>query len=321
MYTREIVGKYSQAEVNKIIELYESGLNQLEIANLFGTFNTSIRRILKRNGVNVLNQTERHRMITPDFFDNYENPDIQYWLGVIASDGCMTNRNLIIETIDKEWMEDYRDFLNPNINITTTLPKRGRMLYRVATGVVGLAESLEKYGIIKQKSLLLEWKYPITRHFLRGVFDGDGSAFFSKQSRFVRMSIVSGSEVFILQLQNFLFENNIEVRISKHIKNRKNPLYSLEVTKYEDKIKFHNLLYEDAKYFLKRKKEKMDTILSVVKNTESDKKPMRIFNESCEHIFKSMSDTAKFLQVDQRKLSSFMKNNKQISKIYTCEFV
>lgn len=39
--------------MNNIIKLYKEGMSQKEIANLYSTYNTSIRRILIRNNVKI----------------------------------------------------------------------------------------------------------------------------------------------------------------------------------------------------------------------------------------------------------------------------
>ena len=43
--------KFNQIEVNKIIDLYNSGLLQREIADMFNTSKSSIGRCLRENGI------------------------------------------------------------------------------------------------------------------------------------------------------------------------------------------------------------------------------------------------------------------------------
>ena len=47
------VSKFSEKEVNKIISLYNSGLLQKEIANIFGVSKSSIGRCLRNNGITL----------------------------------------------------------------------------------------------------------------------------------------------------------------------------------------------------------------------------------------------------------------------------
>jgi hypothetical protein len=149
------MSKFSKEKEQEIVDMYSKGLNQVEIANHFNTFNTSIRRVLKRNNVKIFSSSERQRKVSPDIFNNYNSKDVQYWLGVIASDGCLTSGKLVVETKDKEWMENYRNFLNPSINVSSTQPPKGNTLYRVQFRCKGLKEELAKYGITENKSLSL----------------------------------------------------------------------------------------------------------------------------------------------------------------------
>jgi intein-encoded DNA endonuclease-like protein len=251
------MGKFSKEKEQKIVDMYNTGLNQSEIAKYFNTFNTSIRRVLKRNNIKIITSSELQRKISPDIFNNYENENIQYWLGVIASDGCLTSGKLVIETKDKEWMESYRNFLNPSINISVTQPKKGNTLYRVQVRCKGLKEELAKYGLTENKSLTLNWLYPLTWNFVRGVFDGDGCITYTEKTKFVIISFCGGSDIFLKQLQKFLLLNKID---SKLIKDKRG-LFYLYVHSLEHKKLMYNLMYENANNFLKRKKEKFSNIL------------------------------------------------------------
>jgi intein-encoded DNA endonuclease-like protein len=252
------MSKFSKEKEQEIVDMYSKGLNQVEIANYFNTFNTSIRRVLKRNNVEILSSSERQRKVTPYIFNDYNSKDIQYWLGVIASDGCLTSGKLVVETKDKEWMESYRNFLNPSINVSTTQPPKGNTLYRVQVRCKGLKEELAKYGITENKSLSLEWKYPLTWDFVRGVFDGDGCVTYTEKTKFVIISFCGGSKIFLKQLQDFLLLNNID---SKLVQDNRG-LYYLYVHKLDHKKLMYNLMYKDANNFLKRKKDKFSNILN-----------------------------------------------------------
>lgn len=300
--------RFSEEKEQEIIDMYLSGMNQVEIANHFKTFNTSIRRVLLRKNISIISGTERVRKLIPTFFNDYTNTDIQYWLGVIASDGCITNGKLILETIDKEWMEDYRNFINPLININTTQPKKGKLLYRISTGCVGLQEQLEKYGIIPDKSLLLKWLYPLTRDFVRGVFDGDGCATFANREKSIKISICGGSLVFLEQIKKFLLENNIESTITSSIRKRKNRIYYLNINAHSEKIKFYNLLYDNSNFFLKRKKEKFSRVFEKI-NIRKVKIKVILIENSNKMPFPSITHLGNYLKIDHRKLSYWLKNN------------
>lgn len=255
------MGKFSKEKDEQIVKMYKEGKNQVEIAEYFNTFNTSIRRVLLRHNIKVLTNSERQRKISPLFFNDYSNKNIQYWLGVIASDGCITKGKLIVETVDLDWMTDYRNFLNPDINILETQPPRGNLLYRVQVRSKGIVQELEKYGITNNKSLSLYWKYPLTWDFIRGIFDGDGCVTYTKNTKYVIVSFCGGSIKFLQQIQEFLLQNNIKSNLNEE-KREDRILYYLHINFLEDKKKLYNFLYEKAIFFLKRKKEKFSNILN-----------------------------------------------------------
>lgn len=267
------MAKFSKEKEEEIIQLYNSGKSPQEISKVFNTFNTSIRRVLLRNSITPPSPSERNRKLIPTFFNDYNSPDIQYWLGVLASDGCIMENRLVLEAKDLDWIEDFRLYLNPNINIITTQPKKGNTLYRVSLRIKGIHNELEKYGLVPNKSLTLVWKYPITSDFLRGYFDGDGTVVIAKQARYPIVSICSGSEIILKQIKDFLKENNIESHIREEKKDRKNTLFVLKINKYKEKIKLYHLLYENANFYLKRKEIRFKTILTIpyIKNKNRNK--------------------------------------------------
>jgi len=311
---------FSEEKEDKIIEMYLSGKDQVVIAKHFNTYNTSIRRVLLRRNIKILSKSERDRLITPTFFNNYSDINIQYWLGVIASDGCITRNRLVFEAKDKEWVENFRDFLNPKINITITQPKRGNTLYRMSCGVKGLKEELFKYGIIPNKSLVLEWKMPITNHFLRGIFDGDGCITLTSKTKYALISICSGSKIFLEQIQIFLEEKDIHSVISTEIKDRKNPLYYLSIHNLKDKQKMYYLLYDNTNFFLKRKEKKFATVLGQSYLKEANRKVQLNENGKITN-YSSISALGRYLNIDHRKIGYWLQKNLILKKGYDAKYL
>ena len=89
-----------------------------------------------------------------------------------------------------------------------------------------------------------------TKDFLRGVIDGDGYI----RKKGYEISITTGSEIFAEQLKNsFINLFNIEPKIYKNSKNRKNTIYNVTILGKE-KVKFVlNELYTNADTYLERK--------------------------------------------------------------------
>ena len=253
--------KYSKEKVDYIIQQYKLGLNQKQIADKLNTYNTTIRRILMQNGIPLISSQERWRTININAFDDYSNKSVQYWLGAIVADGCLTKRVLVFETIDKAWVEKLKDFLNPNLKVNSNNPKKGKTLYRFSVKCKGLDKKLLKYGITERKSLTISFKERITWDFFRGVFDGDGCITHCNNNN-VRLQIVSGSSIFIGQLYTFLIQEGFHPTKTKSIKNRKNIQYSVNIFRQKELKLLYNLLYIEAgNNFLERKYQKFGSLL------------------------------------------------------------
>jgi hypothetical protein len=76
-----------------IIEQYTSGVPAKTIATELGTYNTTIRRILIRNNINLRGVSETLRKVK----NNPLSIDDHYWLGWLATDGCVTNGYVVLE--------------------------------------------------------------------------------------------------------------------------------------------------------------------------------------------------------------------------------
>ena len=126
----------------------------------------------------------RHKRVDESFFQK-QTPDLAYVLGWLASDGCVSDENVIalmLKSSDGEAIRNIASLIglkNP-ISSSSYLDKRTskryhRVCFRFQSKVV--ADELAKYGIVPRKSLTL--CYPqnlesdeLRRHFIRGYLDG-----------------------------------------------------------------------------------------------------------------------------------------------------
>lgn len=198
--------------------------------------------------IQIENRGGRNRKVSHNPFKNLEDEKTQYWLGLIAADGWLY-KGIWLGLKDLNLITAYRDWISPNLTIHYS--NKHHSTNRVGFGNKETVEFLINLGITPRKSLTLEINMPITRHFLRGVFDGDGYSPRIGQS----VKITSGSLKFLNQLSKFLFDNNIKNRIAIQQKS-KNIIYALYVTASQFKA-FYNLLYKDATIFMQRKEERL----------------------------------------------------------------
>ena len=90
---------YTNEVKDKIVELYlKEHKNTAEIAKMFNTYNTTIRRILIERKVPLISIRECLQKVTLDSIKNQEgSSDFDYFLGILATDGCVTGNRVVLE--------------------------------------------------------------------------------------------------------------------------------------------------------------------------------------------------------------------------------
>ena len=254
--------KFTKEKEKEIIRLYtEENKTQQEIGFLYNTYNTSIRRVLKRNNINLIPSSKFLEFIKyEDFLNKINTPDFYYFLGLLATDGCITKNRIILDFSEenKELLIYWNEFLDNKCNINISIHSKYKTSqYRIAFRNTEICKLLNTYGITKNKSFTLKLNI-LNWDVIRGILDGDGYIIKSnKQDYSIRIGICSASLIFIEQLNNFFTNNNIHSTITKSKKYSQsgdfNFLYAVNIYKLTDIFLFYNLCYNDAKYFLKRK--------------------------------------------------------------------
>lgn len=153
------------------------------------------------------------------------SPELAYVLGFISADGYVfKNRRgshyVCFCSTDREIIEKIRNAIKSNHAIGVRSKNKNnpkwKNLYVLQIGSKEIVIKLRKFGIIQNKSLVIDFPKSIPRNlfgdFVRGYFDGDGGVFFGKYKRKNRAgfdwifntSFTSGSKKFLLGLQSSL---------------------------------------------------------------------------------------------------------------------
>lgn len=238
---------------NEIVNMYINGYNMAQIAKYYNTYNTTIRRILIRNNIQTRSISETWSKRSNPFID-ITNDEVQYWLGLLATDGNVSkgNNNRIVLQLhwnDRYIVEAFAKFTNAT---AYNVYNKKYNLYekRVAFRNKQIKSTLVSYGIVPCKSKILKMNIPITFSFLRGVIDGDG--YIRKYNNRSTVEIATASNLFALQLYEFLSSNNIKCTIRED----KNKLYIVGVYSKLYSLTLYKKLYEKASIFMIRKKNR-----------------------------------------------------------------
>lgn len=267
-----------EAELEKIIiEEYQTD-KKATCTSLGEKYNLSDRTIstwLKKNNIPVKG-IGKPGGCEKKIFETIDTPDKAYMLGFITADGAVVfsknskgdkdsgSLNIEVHEKDKEVLEFFSSKINPEAKIFPCFYEK-KQNYRVAFSSTYLAKSLEKYGIVQNKSKMIK-RIPVElipkdllQYYFRGLIDGDGCILKNGS-----VNIYSGSKDFLLHVQSIL-EEEIEV---SHLKIYEGSSYFLSWGKKSDKEKFYNFLYANLNetFYYKRKYDRLKN--SLYGNTE-----------------------------------------------------
>lgn len=236
-----------------MIKDYLEGLNTVQIANKWGTYNTSVRRVLLRRGIKIRGNVEAQTMVKEcPFKDNDEYSE--YFLGLLLTDGSITRRTensatISLGLIDGDLMEKFQSFICPTNKVSKVLQKKyNTYMFISSTRSKLIADWLDTKGNFYNKSYDCDIYIPLTSHILRGIFDGDGYCMERNNGSTFCYGICGKSKIFLEKIQNYLIEQGISFTLYN-----RHGLYYLESGKTVEVLKFYSLLYKEAHIYLTRK--------------------------------------------------------------------
>jgi hypothetical protein len=163
-----------------------------EIADMFGCSRRAIGKWRVAYGLEKTTTVYRRRpwaySLDEEFFRRIDSEKKAYILGLLATDGCIaTGKNhsnrvfLCLQARDEHILQEILRAMQSTSPIHSrpkgSFPGSGPMKY-IAVSSPRLVADLAKLGVVPRKSLVLTYaKVParFERHYVRGLFDGDGS--------------------------------------------------------------------------------------------------------------------------------------------------
>lgn len=181
----------TKKQKEKIKELYLNGMSSVDIGKLYNCTHKPILAILEELGINRdQKRFVRKYKLNEHYFDFIDNSNKAYILGLLHADGCnkMDKGTISIglQESDKDLLETIR------LEIGSEKPLRYidnsnkhtfgydyENMYELNMFSVHMCEQLANKGIVPNKSLKIgfpDWlDDSLISHYIRGVFDGDGS--------------------------------------------------------------------------------------------------------------------------------------------------
>lgn len=232
------------------------------------------------------------------------NSESAYWLGMLASDGCVhKNKNKIsinAQELDREHIEAFASFLKYSGKVNFRYAEAKGIKYPSVYLEIHskhIKNKLAEYGIVPAKSNLdidylsyIPDEYKI--FFIFGYLDGDGSIL-TRSEKQIRPNIeILGNKSLIESIQKYLlleFKYNGKINTEKRSSTIK---YTYVIHNISDCVSFLEK-YVDVPYILKRKKEKAKDWISYIKAREHLKRNTKeIANKFCSMCGKPISKDA-----------------------------
>ena len=246
--------RFSPEKELEIIRKYREGMTQKQIADEYGTFNTSIRRVLIRNGIVPKGNDKQQRLCKHNpFKKNDEYSD--YFFGLLITDGNIDDRHRIrlsLNERDGYIIEDFIRWASPKSKISKTHQKlNDSYMWSASITNEEAYEWLIRRGNFTNKSYEAKLYIPLNYHILRGIFDGDGGVAETNNKSTLRFYVCGKSYPFIQQIAGFLVkEGYTPTVICQH------GLWYVNLYRYKEVLEFGKQLYKNAHIFCKRKYER-----------------------------------------------------------------
>lgn len=199
----------------------------------------------------------RKCIVNRDFFLK-ESEIRDYFIGLMCTDGSIGSSDYTIQIglqiEDKDILEKISKLTNiPVYERKVTNYNYNSAYYRFRDKEIH--NYFNEIGITSKKTHNLKLNIPLNNHILRGIFDGDGCVHINSYNNLI-ISIVSASKDFIIQIKDCIESKNIIISsITFH-----NNVYSLNIYRKKEALKFYNFIYANATLYMNRKYLKFNAV-------------------------------------------------------------
>lgn len=223
--------KFTQDEIEFIKECIKNHIPKSKIIkNVLHICPTHFNRLCKENKIDYPNF--RKNKIWDNPFLDVNSPQVQYWLGWLATDGYISQSDkkcsLFLQERDKDVIENFNNFLGCNLKIYKVLHHNKYNQVGIKFRNSNIVSFLGKLGYNEQKTFNFYPNFNISWDYIRGCFEGDGYLRCGKTCEFV---ITGASEKHMKLIYNFLINEGFDVLWHTKDKYYKNPIYTVTLHK------------------------------------------------------------------------------------------
>jgi len=208
-----------------------------------------------------INLNKHKGKINRDYFSIINSQEKAYFLGLLTADGCLQKKGYCVSLSLKEkyMVKKFADLFNSKV--CRVKSKKGNNIYYSYLTTVSseqLYGDLITLGLIPHKSKFLTGsvlnKVPdrYFSHFLRGFIDGDGWIAVCGYNKHQGQVGVVSTKKFIKCFINKV-NKHYKIKFNKPLKHKTPYIAVTNLYKYQDVVKFLNIIYKDSNLHLKRK--------------------------------------------------------------------
>lgn len=254
------MGKLGKKGIKKeeILKLYNKGLNIAQIAEQLGCDKSNISHRLKRIGIRFkrdYSKVRRSRInryeVDTDFFENIDTEAKAYFLGLMYSDGSVSENQFYIKLKDEDILQKFKKELQTEAPIRRI--EKPYSMYILEVSCKKLCDQLISHGCVPNKTRVLrlpKLEKNLYRHFIRGFFDGDGCLQLQDKIYHCRFDLTCASLKFLEQLRPIITEH---AKTNGYLgKETKYDVWHLNYSGHQV-IQILDWLYTDSNFYLNRK--------------------------------------------------------------------
>lgn len=250
-----------------LVEKYSTGEFTLTaLSGLFDIRIDNIRKMFKKLNIPIHKPkyTKKKYPYNEHYFDIIDTEEKAYFLGLLYADGCNdSNSSRITLGLIEDDIEILKRFMSA-VNCAKPLEysninskhKKRKNQYKITLSGRYICQKLAELGCVSRKSLILQFpnnnQVPthMQQHFIRGMWDGDGSVLLNRG----RVSCVLCSTEHVCRSISLIVEKSIGVKgVIRQPKSNKNT-YILSYNKKSSYQKFLPWLYNTETISLDRKR-------------------------------------------------------------------
>lgn len=246
----------------KLVMRYQTGETSAQLMQVFGfKSHVSVLAVLNAYGVKRRSWSEtmkglqnaRKHSLNQSFFSEIDSELKAYFLGLLYADGWVSRTGSVgLASTDQMLVDEFKKAIQSSVPITVKLPLQGKPLHQLIFSCRHMAVDLKKHGCIPAKSKCLA--YPKTvptkfnHHFVRGLFDGDGSVSASQRGLCVSLC---GAKKLINSVEHWARKQGMP-KASVYSKGN---IYAVAYNGRINAFKWRLILYRNATIFLERKRK------------------------------------------------------------------